>query len=194
MIPSWPRTAVRLTLDRLAQIRTRRWRFPAPFRVVLSALVLLIAPTHTEAQGLLPSLAGGAGGLVSGGLVSVGIVAFRARSGDYFHSVTGALGWAAAPILVGTVGGAVLGSRDHEHLGRAARGALIGGGLGAGIGVVLARRAWPELEGRWAGGVIGGAAGLVLGTALGVVWPKEDQDHRQPPRGPILPLALTIRF
>ena len=104
------------------------------------------------------------------------------------------LGLAVAPVLVGTVGGVLLGSRDQERLERAALGALIGGGLGAGIGVVLARRAWPGLEGRWAAGVIGGAAGLTLGAALGVVWPEGDQDHRQPPRGPILPLAMTIRF
>ena len=177
-----------------SHIRTRRWRFSAPLRVVLSALVLLVTPTHTEAQGLLPSLAGGAGGFVSGALVTVGLVAFRARSGDYFYSPKDALGLAAVPVLLGTVGGVFLGSRDHERLARVARGAFIGGGLGAGIGVVLARRAWPGPEGRWAGGVIGGAAGLALGTALGVVWPGDDQNHLQPPRGPILPLALTIRF
>jgi hypothetical protein len=79
-------------------------------------------------------------------------------------------------MVVGTVGGAVLGSSDAGVLGRAGIGALAGTVGGAGVGWLLARGGDSTSEDRWSGAVLGGVAGLLVGAAVGAL--VDDDDGR----------------
>ena len=160
---------------------------------LLGLALLLGTATPIQAQGVLPTLLGGAGGLAAGGFVSAGLEAARSDGEDYRFWEQGPTGWAVAPIAVGTVGGALLGSTNVDRLERAALGAFLGGAVGAGVGWAAGPRMRPAYQ-SWAGPLIGGAIGMAFGSLVGVVWPAGDDDGRQPPRGPILPLSVTILF
>ena len=162
-------------------------------------LAALVTPRPAGAQGVAPALLGTAGGLVSGGFVSVGLWTARARFDDhYLFSARDALAWESLPVAVGALTGLALGLADRDRLRRTGIGAGIGFFVGSGIGLMLGTEAWVQPEGGWAGGVIGGAAGLVLGSVVGMAWPG-DGDGSSPGdldalRSESIPLGITIRF
>ena len=45
---------------------------------------------------------------------------------------------------------------------------------------LVGRQLWPPPEGKWAGGVIGGAAGLLAGSLIGLAWPAPDAEEGTP--------------
>jgi len=167
-----------------------------PRRYALLALLALgfLRPPEARAQDILPALVGGATGLVAGGYVSIGIVTFQARRGEYLYSTDDALGWHASPILVGSGVGFMIGLLDQERLRRTVIGGAAGGAAGTAVGVLLGLRFWDPPEGKWAGGVIGGAAGLLLGSIVGVLWRSEDGGEEAPTDAARIPIGVRISF
>jgi hypothetical protein len=145
---------------------------------------------------LLPALIGGATGLAAGGYVAIGVVTLQARRGRYLYTSEDALGWHAAPILIGPSVGFLIGLFDQERLRRTVIGGAVTGFLGTGIGMVVGTYVWPPPEGRWAGAVIGSAAGLLAGSLAGALWPARESAEEGPPAAESrsIPIGVTIRF
>jgi hypothetical protein len=134
----------------------------------LLALVMIVVPAGRASAQVLPAAAGAVGGLVAGVIVTTATVVLEARMGRYVYGLDELISVRpeVLPILIGPVAGAVLGARSPLALGRAGTGALLGiaGGiaLGTGAGALI----WSTSEGRWAGAIIGGAAGMLTGAVL----------------------------
>lgn len=167
-------------------------------RVTLVVLVALAGahaahPGGAEAQQerILPALVGGALGLGVGGYVSLGIWAWKAQHGEYLFQVSDALGWEATPVLIGMGTGATVGWISQERLRRAAYWGIGTGLAGTVVGAVVGSNVWRPPEGRWAGGMVGGGAGLLLGAAAGMFWPIDDGD---PGEGVPLEIRIPVGF
>lgn len=164
--------------------------------LVAPCALLGAAADVASGQDALPAVVGGAGGLVAGGIVSVGIWTAEARfADDYLYAARDAVGWEAMPVLIGAVGGTVLGLEDQDRLRRTGIGAGAGLLLGVGIGAAIGSRAWPGSEGHWAGGVIGGAAGVLVGSVVGVLWSAGGGGETEGPsasRGRRIPIAVSV--
>jgi hypothetical protein len=165
-------------------------------RLLLALLLLAIPclPRPASAQQILPALVGGAAGLAAGGYVAIGIVTLQARRGHYLYSSEDALGWHAAPILVGPTVGFLIGLFDQERLRRTVIGGVVGGFAGMGAGTVVGQWIWPLPEGPWAGAVIGSAAGLLAGSLIGAFSPAPDEDTSVDPQAGRVPIGITLRF
>ena len=169
-------------------------------KAVLSLLALLAIelprPTHTaSAQQLLPALVGGATGFAAGGYVGIGIITLQARRGRYLYSAEDALGWHAAPVLVGPAVGFLIGLFDQERLRRTVIGGAIGGVAGTGVGWLTGLQLWRPPEGKWAGAVIGGAAGLLAGSIAGALWPAPSEEGGvEATESFVLPIRVVIPF
>jgi hypothetical protein len=167
--------------------------------LVLLLLLALEAPTpqrRAEGQEVLPALVGGAAGLAAGGYVAIGIVTAQARLGRFLYSSEDALGWHATPIIIGPSVGFLIGLLDQERLRRT----IIGGGaaavVGTGVGWLAGRHFWAPPEGKWAGAVIGGAAGLLAGSITGALWPEaNDGEGGSGAAGPrAVPIRIVVPF
>lgn len=151
---------------------------------ILAAAVL--APAPARGQELLAGAVGGAIGLGAGGYVALGIVALKARHGDYLYGVEDVFGWESAAVIGGITTGVVLGLWDQERLRRATYAAAGGAAIGTVVGALVGRRLWSPPEGKWAGGVIGGGAGILIGAGLGALWPVDDGSQ------PAQPVAFAV--
>jgi hypothetical protein len=144
-------------------------------RTILVLLLLLIAPARISAQDpqsrALATSLGLLAGAAGGGYVTVTVVVFEARIGRYIHDVDDVLGWRSAPFIMGALAGGGLGFFSPERL----QGAIVygAGGLALGglTGLVIGQRLWDPPEGRWAGAAIGAGVGLVVGNAIGILYP-----------------------
>jgi hypothetical protein len=137
-------------------------------------------PRPVAAQQILPALVGGAAGFAAGGYVGIGIITLQARRGRYLYSTEEALGWHAAPVLIGPAVGFLIGLWDQERLRRTVIGGAVGGVAGTGVGWLLGLQLWRPPEGKWAGAVIGGAAGLLAGSLAGALWPAPAEGSAAP--------------
>lgn len=164
--------------------------------LAMAAVVLFTLPTPAQPQGfreeIVPALVGGTLGLAGGGYVAVGIVTLQARRGNHLYSARDALGWESSPILIGAGTGFFLGITDEDRLRRAVLGGLVAGFVGTGIGMAYGEANWAPPEGRWAGGVIGGAAGLILGVVTGALLPPGDEKEDRPPV--VIPVSISVPF
>lgn len=110
-------------------------------------------------------LAGAAGGV----LVTTGVFVAKARGGSFLYSLDDALAprWELIPAVAMPIGGFAMGLDDGQRLARSiawggagfAAGALVGYGIGDLLG--------DTSQARWAGAVIGSAAGVLGGSILG---------------------------
>lgn len=164
-----------------------------PLLLVLASAELVSTARPAAGQQILPALVGGATGLAAGGYVAIGIVTAQARRGRYLYSSEDALGWHAAPILVGPSVGFLIGLFDQERLRRTVIGGAVGGFAGMTVGTVVGQWIWAPPEGRWAGAVIGSAAGLLAGSLIGVVWPAPEEEEEAPAALARIPI-VTLRF
>lgn len=147
-----------------------RARRSLPLLLVLA----LAAPAPSAAQSrLVPMAAGGLIGTGAGGYVALGIVTLRARRGQYLFNLADAFGWESAAVLAGGGTGLALGLWDPNRLRNTIVATAALGIAGTGIGALVGRRLWPPPEGKWAGGVIGGAAGVLVGAGVGVLMPRD---------------------
>ena len=140
--------------------------------VLGAAIVALLAglPRSAAAQNtFLTGSAGSAGGLVAGTAVTLGLIVANARlERDFIHGPGDIISLQGVPIAVGIIGGGVLGASDPERAERVGlytgAGMALGAGLGALIGEAMTR---DDRSGKWAGGVIGAAAGVLIGVIAG---------------------------
>lgn len=149
---------------------TRPGRLQRSWPAALTIAVLLFtASPHRLGAQELPAVLGGVAGLLGGFAVTTGLFVAEARAGHFVYSVDdlATWRWEYLPVPVGIVGGAWAGAKDADLL----KSLLVGGGVGLGGGVAIGwfvgHAVWAREEGRWAGAVIGGSLGLLLGTVIG---------------------------
>ena len=135
--------------------------------VLLGFALMAMSVTRATAQ-VIPATAGAVGGFVAGTLVTTGVVVLEARLGHFIYGLDElvSLRPEVLPIIIGPVTGIVLGATSPETLRRAGRGALFGAVGGAIIGTGVGHLLWDTDEGRWAGGIIGAATGMVAGATI----------------------------
>ena len=135
------------------------------------ALVTLVADARPAAaqNSFLHGTAGSAGGLVAGTAVTLGLIVANARlERDFIHGPADIISLQGVPIPIGIIAGGVLGASDPARAERVGlytgAGMALGAGLGSLIGEAMTR---DDPSGKWAGGVIGAAAGVVIGVIAG---------------------------
>jgi hypothetical protein len=148
--------------------------------VLVVALGAILLPRPAQAQEWLAGAVGGALGMGAGGYVSLGIVTLQARRGSYLYGIDDFLGWQSTPVIAGTLTGVVLGLWDQRRLRHTVYGSIGGAAVGTVVGAFVGKHKWPPPEGVWAGGVIGGAAGILVGSAVGALWPVDSGGEAQP--------------
>jgi hypothetical protein len=139
---------------------------PAP--ALFLAGLLMFAPLEKLRAQVLPAAAGAVGGFFAGTFVTTGVVVLEARLGRYIYGLDElvAVRPEVLPIVIFPVVGAVVGATSPHTLRRAGFGALVGTAGGAVIGTGLGQLIWSTSEGRWAGGIIGGATGMLAGAII----------------------------
>jgi hypothetical protein len=128
-------------------------------------------PAQSQKRLVAPAI-GAVLGTGAGGYVALSITALRARNGKYLFNMEDAFGWQSAAVLAGGGTGIILGFWDQNRLFNTVVSTAALGFVGTGIGAVVGHRLWPPPEGKWAGGVVGGGAGILLGAAIGVLMPR----------------------
>ena len=180
--------------------RTRRMgdRCPLPrgirSRIAAVAVVLLAASTPASAQ-LLPGIVGGVGGLVAGAYVSTGAYVFKSRAtGWVMHSVEHLIepGLPTLPLLAGPVAGVLMGAKSTPALGRAGLWGSVGLASGGLVGAAVGHLVWGDREGRWAGAVIGSAAGLLGGAVAGALTTDDASGPEDGTEGAAFALSFGI--
>jgi tetrahydromethanopterin S-methyltransferase subunit C len=141
-------------------------------RALLCGFALLgtLPPGAQRAHGqVLPIVAGGVGGLAAGGWTTIGTFVARSRMGNYIFQTDDlqAIRLETLPILVFPLAGALLGAHSSRRLTNAGIGAGLGLVGGGGLGIAVGALVSDTSEARWAGGIIGSAAGLVVGAVVG---------------------------
>ena len=140
--------------------------------VVLALSVITPDPVHAQRRLVAPAV-GAVLGTGAGGYVALGVVALRARRGDYLFNLADVFGWQSISVLAGGGTGIILGIWDENRLRNTVVATTALGLVGTGAGALVGRAIWPPPEGKWAGGVIGGGAGVLLGAAVGVLLPPD---------------------
>ena len=150
----------------------------------------LHAPKAAEAQSL--STVGGAlAGAGAGVWLGVAYITAQARGGDYLDSGDEAAEMAAVPLFGGLAAGMALGTFADDRMAETLTWSAVGWASGVGIGAIIGDRVWDDPQRRWAGGVIGGAVGLVFGGVTGLILSDGDTESDSADR---LPLQIRIRF
>jgi hypothetical protein len=173
-------------------------RRPAALWPVLVMIIALVPrPAHGQA---LPALAGAAGGMAAGAIVTVGWVVEQATFEEQFlHSPQDLISLTGSPLVLAPAAGFALGLADADLLRTvgvgAGTGLLAGVALGAGLGYSLGG----DAQGAWAGGAMGAAVGVLAGITIAVIVDAGSGDDdpaasvaRRTPRG--VPVGLTLRF
>lgn len=150
-------------------------RAPARLRHVAAVGALLLSlpfahPPKVAAQSTVASAALGAGGgFVVGTYSMMAIYVTKARFGHFLFSLDEVLAIRPEilPVVAGPIAGAWVGAESSTALGRAVGWGSLGFVGGAAIGAGAGHLIWGTPEGRWAGGIIGSAIGLLSGVVLG---------------------------
>ena len=119
------------------------------------------------------------GGAVTGFIVTLALVVAQARTGSYIFGLDDLLAfrWDVLPVPIGAILGYRLGRKRPHSVAWATAcgaGALL---LGVVTGALLGGLAWEGEVGRWAGGVIGGAIGLVVGCVASLRIKRVPRNH-----------------
>jgi hypothetical protein len=136
---------------------------------LLFALVMGSFAGARPVQGqALSMVAGGLGGLVAGGWTTIGTFVARARLGNFVFDAENVaqVRFETMPVFLFPIAGALLG-RTPERLRTVGAGAGLGFVGGGAIGIAIGAIVSNTPEAKWAGGIIGSAAGLLLGAAIG---------------------------
>lgn len=154
----------------------------------IGSMVMGAWPVHGQPVSLV---AGTVGGFVAGGWTTIATFIARARMGEFVFDHTEAVFQVrleTLPVILFPVAGAILG-RSPARLRATGAGAglgLVGGGV---IGIVIGTLASESPEAKWAGGIIGSAAGMLLGAIVGAA--VANPDGGSPP-GPASGPTFTI--
>ncbi|HUF49731.1 MAG TPA: hypothetical protein VMN60_02795 [Longimicrobiales bacterium] len=152
----------------------------ARFTTARYLLILLVAAAGArtaDAQDtrsrLLATAGGTVAGVAGGGYIALTVIVAEARAGRYLHDMKDVLGWRSLPVIGGAAVGGGLGFYSPERLQGAvvygAAGWVVGGLAGMGIGSAL----WPGATGNWAGAAIGAGVGLAIGNIIGILYPPD---------------------
>lgn len=169
-------------------------------RCFLAVLLMaaVIGPRAGEAQEAEATavLAGAAGGVVSGAIVTIGWVVERATiEQKYLHEVEDIVSVVGTPLLVFPAAGMGLALLDRGLLKEVGAGAAMGTVGGAALGIGLGHIFAGGETGRWAGGLMGAAAGLLAGAVIAGV--DGVRDLRSDPAAAStasVPVGVTFRF
>jgi len=165
-------------------------------RALASAIALLggawLGASPLQAQAL-PATLGAVGGLAAGTYTVVGIYVAEARFGKYLYSLDEALSprLELLPMVAAPIAGVAMGLSDNERLESAGLWGGVALLAGTAVGIPLGRWAWGSGEGTWAGGIIGGALGLLTGIVAGALV-EPDAPALSGAGGPRIPIGITI--
>ena len=144
----------------------RRLRHLAVAAVTLT--LVLGHPSRADAQAV-PAAYGLLAGATGGVLVTTGIFVAKARAGSYLYSLDDALAprWELIPAVGMPIGAVAMGLDDGQRLARSI--AWGGAGFAAGglVGYLVGDLFGETSQARWAGAVIGSAAGVLGGSIWG---------------------------
>ena len=170
---------------------------PAMIRRVL---ILVAAALATGSLGAprpaatqdLAAVGGALAGAGAGAWLGVAYITVQARRGNYLDSSEEAFGMAAFPLFTGLAAGLAMGVFAEDRMDEVLLWGTVGWASGIGVGALIGDRVWDDPQRRWAGGVIGGAVGLIVGGVAGLVSSLSDGEGIQQPDG--LPLLIRLRF
>ena len=181
-------------LDPVMTIATPTFAYRLRSHVLALALLLaasqLAHPPRAEGQAV-PAAYGFISGSAAGLLVTTGIFVAKARAGSYLYSLDDMLAprWEIVPAFGMPIGAAVLGIADEQRLASSvawgAGGFAVGALAGYGVGALFS----DTDQGKWAGAIIGAAAGVLAGSIYGVA----AHDGGDPVPGGLSP-GLTLRI
>lgn len=158
------------------------------------ALLLAGAASPGRAAGqTVPAILGTVGGFVAGTYTTTAVYVTKARFGRFLFSVDDALTLTPEilPMVAGPVAGGWLGAESKVALGRAMGWGAVGFLGGAALGVGVGHLIWRDQEGRWAGAIIGSAAGMLTGAVLGALDGLGD-DEAEPAMVPLLSVRIPL--
>ena len=164
---------------------------PASLTVLAVFAVGSLGAQRPAATQGLPTVAGAVAGAGTGVWLSVAYITAQAPMGDYLDSDEEAVAMAAAPLFTGLAAGLALGVFAEDRMGETLLWGTVGWASGIGVGALIGDRVWDDAQRRWAGGVIGGAVGLIVGGVAGLISSGGGEEIRQPDG---LPLMIRIRF
>lgn len=147
--------------------------------------MLALTATALPAQQKTNALLGTGLGALAGAYVSTAVVVTNARMGHYRFSPD-EISWELIPLPAIALTGGFVGYQDGDRMWDGVLWGSLGFVGGTGAGVLLGRIAWGPGAGQWAGGVIGGALGILAGGAYGVL--RTDVDEGDAPAQ----LTLTL--
>ena len=164
-------------------------------RVLLATLVLLctvelVTPVAATSQDW-SLIGGGILGAATGSWMTAAFITARARAGDPLDTSEEAITVAAAPMLAGFATGVAIGALAEDRLGGTALWGSVGWATGIGIGALLGRHLWDDPSATWAGGILGGAVGLLVGGTVGYV--RSGKEPNPAPGGGV-PLVVRIHL
>lgn len=158
--------------------RLQFWAPGCRILVVLTA-VLALHPSALTAQQKTNALLGAGLGTLAGAYVSTAVVVTNARLGHYRFSPD-EISWELIPMPAIALTGGVVGYQDGTRLWQGVLWGSVGFVGGTGAGALLGRLAWGPGAGQWAGGVIGGAVGILAGGAIGIIRSEGGADGSAP--------------
>ena len=159
--------------------------------LAIMAVTSFGSPRPAVSQDL--AIVGGAlAGAGAGAWLSVAYITVQARRGDYLESDEEAVEMAAIPLFIGLTAGLALGVFADEHMGETLTWGTVGWASGIGIGALVGDWVWDDPQRRWAGGVIGGAVGLVVGGVAGLISSHSDGEDIRDSDG--IPLLIRLPF
>ena len=147
-------------------------------------------PRAAEAQSF--SIVGGAlAGAGAGVWLSIAYITAQARAGDFVDSDDEGAGMAAVPLFSGLTAGLALGTLSDNRMAETLAWGAVGWASGIGVGALVGDWVWDDPQRRWAGGVIGGAVGMVLGGVTAFVLSDRGDETLQAEG---VPLMFQLRF
>lgn len=174
-------------MERLGTMHLRR------VAVVLVFTVLVVGRAHRAEAQAVPAAYGLLAGATGGVLVTTGVFVAKSRAGSYLYSLDDALAprWELIPAVAMPIGAVAMGLDDGQRLARSI--AWGGAGFAAGglVGYVVGDLFGETSQARWAGAVIGSAAGLLGGSIFGAA--SYDGDRRGAAEASDGTSALLIR-
>ncbi len=135
--------------------------------LAVTAAMGISQPIQAQAQ-IVPAILGAAAGLTGGYVVTNSLFVAEARAGNFIYSTEDlkAARWEYIPMPLGAGGGMLMGISDSALLGKVALGAGIGLAGGATVGWFVGKALWEGPEGQWAGAILGGALGMLVGGTI----------------------------